>query len=99
MPYLLKLHRDVEKQLFRIPHKQRERLVETMRSLRLEPRPHGSEHLQDELFRIRQGEYRLIYAVFDDEVVVVICKVTRRTEKTYRNLKALRDKALREPLK
>jgi len=57
------------------------------------------QHLQDELFRIRIGEYRIIYAVFDDEVVVVVCKVTRRTEKTYRDLEGLLDKALRELLK
>lgn len=99
MAYTLKLHRDVEKQLSRISHKQRERLVETMRSLRFEPRPHGCQHLQDELFRIRIGEYRIIYAVFDEEVVVVVCKATRRTEKTYRDLEGLLDKALLELLK
>lgn len=99
MAYTLKLHRDVKKQLNRIPTKQRERLVETMRSLRDEPRPHGCQHLQDELFRIRDGEYRIIYAVFDDEVIVVVCKVTRRTGKTYRDLEGLLDKALRELLK
>jgi len=99
MSYQLKLLRDVEKQLRRIPKKQQERLVETMRSLRIEPRPHGCEHLQDELFRVRVGEYRIIYAVFDDEVVIVICKLGRRTENTYRNLGTLLDKALNELLK
>ncbi|OGO19298.1 MAG: hypothetical protein A2Z14_03655, partial [Chloroflexi bacterium RBG_16_48_8] len=64
MAYTLKLHRDVEKQLSRIPKKQGERLVETMRSLRVEPQPHGCQHLQDELFRVRVGEYRIIYAIF-----------------------------------
>ena len=99
MSYQLKLLRDVEKQLRRIPKKQQERLVETMRSLRIEPRPHGCEHLQDELFRVKVGEYRIIYAVFDDEVVIVICKLGRRTENTYRNLGTLLDKALNELLK
>ena len=99
MAYKLKLHRDIEKQLSRIPKKQRERLVEAMRSLSVEPRPHGRQHLQDELFRIREGQYRIIYAIFDDEVVVVVCKVTRRTEKTYRDLEGLLDRALRELLK
>ena len=99
MVYKLKLHRDIEKQLSRIPKKQRERLVEAMRSLSVEPRPHGCQHLQDELFRIREGQYRVIYAIFDDEVVVVVCKVTRRTEKTYRDLEGLLDRALRELLK
>jgi len=49
MAYTLKLHRDVEKQLNRIPTKQRERLFETMRSLRDELRPHGCQHLQQGL--------------------------------------------------
>ena len=99
MAYTLKLHRDIEKQLSRVPKKQRERLVESMRSLSFEPKPHGCQHLQDELYRIREGQYRIIYAIFDDEVVVVVCKVTRRTEKTYRDLEGLLDRALRELLK
>ena len=99
MAYALKLHRDIEKQLSRIPKKSRERLVEAMRSLSVKPRPHGYQHLQDELFRIREGQYRIIYAIFDEEVVIVICKVTRRTEKTYRDLEGLLDRALRELLK
>jgi mRNA interferase RelE/StbE len=97
--YELKLHRDVEKQLRRVPKKQQERMVETMRSLCIDPRPHGCEHLQDELFRVRVGEYRIIYAVIDDEVIIVICRVGRRTEKTYRNLETLLDKAMNELLK
>lgn len=99
MAYQLKLHRDVEKQLRRIPKKQQERLVETMRSFRDEPRPHGCEHLQDELYRVRLGNYRIVYAIFDDEVVVVVCKVGRRSEKTYRDLEKLLDKAISELLK
>jgi mRNA interferase RelE/StbE len=89
MAYELKLHRQVEKQLSRIGKRERERLVEAMRSLREEPRPQGCENLIDALFRIRVGQYRIIYAVFDEEVVVVVCKVARRTEKTYRDLEVL----------
>lgn len=98
MAYVLKLHRDVEKQLSRIPKKQRERVVETMRSLSGKPRPYGCQHLQDELFRVRVGQYRIVYAVFDDEVIVVVCKVARRTERTYKDLERLLDRALRELL-
>jgi len=99
MAYALKLHRDVEKQLRRVPKKQQERLVDTMRSFRSEPRPHGCEHLQDVLYRVRVGEYRIIYAVFDDKVVVVVCKVERRSEKTYKNLEKLLSKAINELMK
>jgi mRNA interferase RelE/StbE len=96
MKYALKLHRNIEKQLARIPDKQRARLIETMRSLRNDPRPSGCIKLDDVLYRIREGQYRIIYAIFDDEVVVFICKVARRTETTYRDLRKLLDRAIRE---
>lgn len=98
MPYELKLHRDVEKRLEKIPKKQRERLVETMRSLREEPQPIGCVKLEDRLYRIRQGQYRIIYAIFDDEIIVFVCKVTRRTETIYRDLKNMLDRAIGEIL-
>jgi mRNA interferase RelE/StbE len=95
MAYALKIHRNVEKQLQRVPKKQRERLVATMRSLREDPRPAGCIPLDDVLYRLRQGQYRLIYAVFDADVVVVVCKVARRAEDTYRDLETLLDRAER----
>jgi mRNA interferase RelE/StbE len=87
--YTLKIHRNVEKQFVRIPKKQRGRLVETMRSLREDPRPPGCVKLDDILYRVRQGQYRIIYAVFDKDVVIVICKVAKRSEDTYKNLQSL----------
>lgn len=96
MKYTLKLHRAVEKQLSRIPAKQRERMIEAMRSLRNDPRPSGCIKLSEVLYRVREGPYRIIYAIFDDEIVVFICKVARRTETTYRDLQKLLDRALRE---
>ncbi len=95
MAYLLKVHPDVEKQLQRIPKKQRERLVATMRSLRDDPRPAGSVKLDNFLCMVRQGQYRVIYAVFDEDVVVVICKVAKRAEGTYRHLKTLLERVER----
>jgi len=87
--YSLKIHRKVEKHLQRIPKKQLYRVVNTMRSLRDNPRPSGCVKLEEQLYRVRQGQYRIIYAIFDDEVVVVICKVARRSEDTYKNLQSL----------
>ena len=98
MPYSLKLLRGIEKQLERIPKKQRERLVASMRSLSVESRPPGCIKLDESLFRIRADQYRIIYAVFDDELVVFIYKAARRTEATYRDLRKLLDKANREVL-
>jgi len=93
MPYSLKLHGDVEKQLKRMSSNDRERVVETMRSLRDEPRPGACVHLEENLYRVRVGDYRIIYAIFDCELVVFVCKVARRTEATYRELRAFATRA------
>ena len=95
MAYELKLHRDIEKQLQRIPKNQRGRLVETMRSLREDPRPPGGEKLAEVLYSVRAGQYRIIHEVFDEDQVVVICKVARQTDGTYRDLHMLLDRANR----
>ncbi len=96
MQYALKLHRDVEKQLARIPVKQRGRVVQTMRSLHENPRPPNCVKLDDNLYRVQEGQYRIIYAIFDDEVVIIICKVARRTEATCRDIQKLLERAHRE---
>ena len=93
MGYTFRIHRDVEKQLQRIPKNQRERMVVTMHSLRINSRPPGSVKHDNVLFRVRQGQYRIIYAVFDKEVVIVICKVAKRAKDTYKNLQSLLDRA------
>ena len=67
--------------------------METMRSLREDPRPPGCVKLDDILYRVRQGQYRIIYAVFDKDVVIVICKVAKRSEDPYKNLQSLLDRA------
>jgi mRNA interferase RelE/StbE len=96
MTYSLKLHRNVEKQLARIPRKFRSRVVKSMRDLRDKPRPHGCVKLDHNLYRIRIGQYRVIYAVFDEELIIFVCKAGRRTEDTYRELRTLLDRAIDE---
>jgi mRNA interferase RelE/StbE len=87
--YRLLLHPNIEKQLGRIPAAQTKRLADSIRSLRRDPRPAQCKHLLQELYRIREGEYRIVYAVFDEEQIVYIGKVARRSEKIYRDLTVL----------
>jgi len=96
VPYSLRLHRDVERQLERISSTDRERVVDAMRSLRDSPRPQRCVHLEENLYRVRVGDYRIIYAIFDAELVVFVCKTARRTEATYREIHALLTRARQE---
>lgn len=51
-----------------------------------DPRPPGVLKLESEAdaFRCRVGQYRILYHVSDDERLVVIARVARRGESTYR---------------
>jgi mRNA interferase RelE/StbE len=58
------------------------RLIEKVKSLATQPRPSGSEKLagRPNLYRVRQGNYRVIYSVDDEARVVDVVKVGRRKD-------------------
>ena len=66
--------------------KDRQRIVSRIRGLATAPRPSGSEKLAgvEGRYRLRQGSYRIIYAVDDRAQVVEMVKVGHRRE-VYRN--------------
>jgi mRNA interferase RelE/StbE len=93
--YRLLFHPGVEKQLARIPRIYSERLARAIRNLGTNPRPEQTKHLDKEMYRLREGEYRIVYAVFDEEQIIYVGKVERRSEKTYRDIARLLERAQR----
>ena len=82
----VRLARPAQKQLDDMPHGDYRRIYEKLKDLVDTPRPHGCVKLDDDLYRIRYGAYRIVYSILDPEQTVLIVKVARRSEKTYRNL-------------
>ena len=61
--------------------KDRRRVVKKIRSLADDPRPRGCEKLSGkELYRVRQGNYRIVYSIEDDKLIVHIIKVGDRKD-------------------
>jgi len=60
----------------------RQRIVGRIRSLATDPRPSGCEKLAgpSALFRVRQGQYRVIYTVVDTHHSIEVIKVGHRRE-------------------
>jgi mRNA interferase RelE/StbE len=60
----------------------RTRIVAKIAALASNPRPHGSEKLAgyDDRYRIRQGNYRVVYEIDDDANEVTIYKIGHRRE-------------------
>lgn len=57
------------------------RILERIDRLRDDPRPPGSEKLSSqERYRIRQGNYRIIYSVMDSELIIEVVKVGHRRD-------------------
>ena len=74
--YELAFRKSVVRDLRRIPRLDLRRILAAIESLAKQPRPAGLEKLSDrERYRIRQGDYRIIYEVFDDEMRVIVVKV------------------------
>ncbi len=54
-----------------------------------DPYPPGALQLERDVYRIRVGNYRVIYKVFENEKLVLIGRVARRNEATYKGLRDL----------
>ncbi|MDH3871861.1 MAG: type II toxin-antitoxin system RelE/ParE family toxin, partial [Gammaproteobacteria bacterium] len=56
--------------------KERQRIIRRIGQLAEDPRPPGSTKLSGyDRYRIRQGSYRIVYSIEDNELVVVVVKV------------------------
>jgi mRNA interferase RelE/StbE len=69
------------KEIEGIPQRDRQRIVARIQGLSTNPRPPGCEKLSgQDKFRLRQGAYRIVYSVNDDEFSLLIVKVGHRKE-------------------
>ena len=64
-----------------VPRADRRRLASRMRALADEPRPPGAEKMTGhDLYRVRQGNYRILYEIIDHDLTVTVIKIGHRRE-------------------
>jgi len=79
--YSLFFRDSVRKDLDSIAKKDLRRIMERIESLAENPRPLGCEKLSgQEKYRLRQGNYRIIYSIQDSQLTVWVVKVGHRRE-------------------
>jgi mRNA interferase RelE/StbE len=77
----LRFRTSVAKDLRGIPKPILARILGRIEALRDDPRPPGCEKLTGrELYRVRQGDWRIVYSVDDDRIVVEVIRVGHRGE-------------------
>lgn len=82
MPYRVELKPSVDKALSKLPSQVQKRIITEVLSLEREPRPHGAIKLggSEELYRIRIGNYRVVYQIRDDVLLVLVVVIAHRRE-------------------
>ena len=79
--YSLFIKRSAAKEIEAVPKPDRRRIVAKIKSLSSDPRPPGCEQLSGhDQYRIRQGNYRILYEIHDLDLIVVVVKVGHRRE-------------------
>jgi mRNA interferase RelE/StbE len=83
MAYTVELAKAAAGQIRKLDRQIQVRIYNRLRKLEAEPRPPGAIQLQgtaETLHRIREGDYRIIYFIEDDKLVMLVVKIAHRGE-------------------
>jgi len=79
--YRLLIKSSAAKELEAIPRKDRNRIVGKIQGLAANPRPPGSAKLSgEEKYRLRQGDYRVLYFIEEASMTITVVKIGHRRE-------------------
>jgi len=86
--YRIEITRRAQKQIAGLDRAVAERVAEKIDTLAENPRPRGITAVRGEkdVYRIRVGQYRIVYVVKDEVLVVVVFRVRHRDKDTYKGL-------------
>ena len=79
--YSIEIRRQAQRTLDKLPRSDFQAVIEAIKDLAQTPRPRGIEKVKTTgLWRIRQGDYRIVYAIDDKAKLVTIVRVGHRRE-------------------
>ena len=80
MKYRVELAPAARRQMKKLSAAIQKRITGRLRKLAVNPRPSGMKKLSDEhdLYRVRVGDYRIIYTIRDEELIVLVVKIGDR---------------------
>ena len=79
--YKIFFKKSVQKDFDAIPKKDLKKILNRIETLTEDPRPPGCEKLTgQQRYRLRQGRYRILYSILDDELTIWVVKVGHRKD-------------------
>jgi len=79
----------IKRELRRISPPDRGHIAEAVQTLADDPRPPDVVPLEREIYRLRVDDHHVIYKMLDEERIILIGRVIRRSESTYLDLRRL----------
>jgi mRNA interferase RelE/StbE len=81
MTYAVEILRTAQRQLAKIDRQEQAHIIESIRALAGDPRPSGCKKLSGRpAWRIRVGDYRVIYEIHDQDLVIVVVTLGNRKD-------------------
>jgi mRNA interferase RelE/StbE len=79
--YNVRIKRSAVREFEAVPLEDRRRLAARIEALHADPRPPGCEKLSgEEKYRLRQGDYRILYEVFDRQLLIIVVRIGHRRD-------------------
>lgn len=80
--YKVEITTSAEKSLKKIPKKDIAKIVEAIQILAISPFPEGCRKLkgEEDVYRVRQGNYRIIYEVVENKLIILVLKIGHRKD-------------------
>ncbi len=80
MTYTVEFKKSAAKALQKLPKNIQRRIADAIDALAFDPRPHGYIQMESEeiFYRIRVGDYRIIYEIFNEKLIVLVVRIGHR---------------------
>ncbi len=80
--YRVRTSPDADKQLAKLDGSVRARVAQKIDALAENPRPPGCKKLKgdDNLWRVRVGDYRIVFSIHDDLLLIVVIRIAHRRD-------------------
>jgi mRNA interferase RelE/StbE len=82
MPYRLEVKDSARKQILRLPRSEQRRVMAAIADLATVPRPEGVRKIvgAQSAYRIRVGDYRIVYEIHDRVLTIYVVRVAHRKD-------------------
>ena len=85
--YSLRIKKSAQKEIRKLPSDYRSKVVQRIDALKHNPLPRSAEKIKgiDNVYRFRQGIYRIIYSIDNNQLIILVIKVSHRKD-SYKHL-------------